>query len=87
MPTQDSLGGNCNTTIIANISPCVNAFEETVSTLKVVTVCVCVYGIVCLYECCSVSPCVHALEETVSTLKVVSDFVCVFMGWCVFTSV
>lgn len=31
---QDSLGGNCNTTIIATVSPCADAFEETVSTLK-----------------------------------------------------
>jgi hypothetical protein len=31
---QDSLGGNCRTTVIATISPSVDAFEETVSTLK-----------------------------------------------------
>jgi kinesin family protein 3/17 len=31
---QDSLGGNCRTTIIATVSPSVDAFEETVSTLK-----------------------------------------------------
>ena len=31
---QDSLGGNCNTTIIATISPSALAFEETCATLK-----------------------------------------------------
>ena len=31
---QDSLGGNCNTTIIATISPSSLAFEETCATLK-----------------------------------------------------
>ena len=31
---QDSLGGNCNTTIIATISPSTLAFEETCATLK-----------------------------------------------------
>ncbi len=31
---QDSLGGNCQTTIVATVSPSVLAFDETVSTLK-----------------------------------------------------
>ena len=31
---QDSLGGNCNTMIIATISPSILAFEETCNTLK-----------------------------------------------------
>ena len=31
---QDSLGGNCNTTIIATVSPSTLAFEETCATLK-----------------------------------------------------
>ncbi|KAL4438950.1 hypothetical protein ABPG74_016670 [Tetrahymena malaccensis] len=31
---QDSLSGNCQTFIIANISPCSNSLEETLSTLK-----------------------------------------------------
>ncbi|GFH16144.1 kinesin motor domain-containing protein [Haematococcus lacustris] len=31
---QDSLGGNCRTTIIATISPSADAFDESVSTLK-----------------------------------------------------
>lgn len=31
---QDSLGGNCNTTIIATVSPASSAFEETCATLK-----------------------------------------------------
>lgn len=31
---QDSLGGNCNTTIIATVSPSALAFEETCATLK-----------------------------------------------------
>lgn len=31
---QDSLGGNCNTTIIATVSPASLAFEETCATLK-----------------------------------------------------
>ncbi|GAX84369.1 hypothetical protein CEUSTIGMA_g11791.t1 [Chlamydomonas eustigma] len=31
---QDSLGGNCKTTLIATVSPSGDAFEETVSTLK-----------------------------------------------------
>lgn len=31
---QDSLGGNCRTTIIATLSPSVDAFEESVSSLK-----------------------------------------------------
>ena len=31
---QDSLGGNCRTTIISTVSPSGDAFEETVSTLK-----------------------------------------------------
>jgi len=30
----DSLGGNTQTIIIANISPCLNNIEETISTLK-----------------------------------------------------
>jgi hypothetical protein len=31
---QDSLGGNCQTTVISTISPSGDAFDETVSTLK-----------------------------------------------------
>ena len=31
---QDSLGGNCRTTVIATVSPSAEAFEETCSTLK-----------------------------------------------------
>ena len=31
---QDSLGGNCRTTIIATTSPSADAFEESTSTLK-----------------------------------------------------
>ena len=31
---QDSLGGNCRTTVIATVSPAAEAFEETCSTLK-----------------------------------------------------
>lgn len=31
---QDSLGGNCRTTIIATVSPSVDAFEESCSTLR-----------------------------------------------------
>lgn len=31
---QDSLGGNCMTIFIATISPALEAFDETVSTLK-----------------------------------------------------
>jgi len=31
---EDSLGGNCKTTIIATISPAVESFGETLSSLK-----------------------------------------------------
>ena len=31
---KDSLGGNCKTVMIANISPGVLGFEETINTLK-----------------------------------------------------
>jgi hypothetical protein len=31
---KDSLGGNCQTVMIANISPCVTAIEDTMNTLK-----------------------------------------------------
>ena len=31
---KDSLGGNCRTVMIANISPGVLGFEETINTLK-----------------------------------------------------
>lgn len=31
---KDSLGGNCRTVMIANISPCESNFEDTVNTLK-----------------------------------------------------
>lgn len=34
---EDSVGGNCKTTMIAMISPSVDAFNESISTLKFAT--------------------------------------------------
>lgn len=34
LSAKDSLGGNCRTTIISTVSPSIDAFDETVSTLK-----------------------------------------------------
>lgn len=31
---KDSLGGNCRTVMIANVSPCVASFEDTYNTLN-----------------------------------------------------
>lgn len=31
---QDSLGGNCNTTLIVTVAPCVDAFEDSMAALK-----------------------------------------------------
>ena len=31
---KDSLGGNCRTVMIANVSPCSSMFEETLNTIK-----------------------------------------------------
>lgn len=31
---QDSLGGNCNTTLLVTVAPCVDAFEDSLAALK-----------------------------------------------------
>lgn len=34
---KDSLGGNCKTVMIANVSPCITSYEDTYNTLKYAT--------------------------------------------------
>jgi hypothetical protein len=40
---EDSLGGNCKTTMVCCISPAMEAFAESLSTLKFANRCACVW--------------------------------------------
>ena len=48
---EDSLGGNCKTTMMCMVSPALEAFAESLSTLKFANRCVCVRVSPCVCVC------------------------------------